>query len=1143
MIDEPNYRDPYPSGPAGYDYRDSRDPSYPPRYEDNELRERDRRRGSYDYYPPYEDPGYDAPPDYRAPPASKPGPIPIARGYTTGSIDLYDYDNYGPGGGGYNDRNYDYPVDYPSDSYSRDAYDGPRYDRSSSAVPYDYAPDRNISRNASLSRDPLASGGGRDFSPERRDLPPRDVPPRDLAPRDLSLRDLPPRDLPPRDIPARDVPPRDLPPRDLPPRDPGYTRESGIPTLRPPREPAPVLSVPVPGGSSRDIIAPIREKSPSVASSTSSSLPKPSKIPPPKTSSDRPPSDRPPASSLVPPPSSNASNSAAAPSNRLPINPPISSPTGPIPMKRSISNDEYVPPQKKPFVRPPPAKPPLTSGIPSGIPTPSATPKSLVPPPPIPPNVARPKASMASSIPTPTASHGSLKEGSTRPSYSSLPTSSNPASAPDRSPAGSSVTSTNTPTTNASAPSTVPVQAQQPKPLLKLGSDEITKPKEIIPSGGSKPSNLPVGSTSATANSTSSTSGPTEITRPKLFDRKDSFSASNTSNIPRPLLTSVKPAPLSIPTPSNKEATNPLTSHHHPAHHTPATETAIVYTLPTSQLDVKSESSSNNYAGMFKNPAFFPPATTPSVGNENNGPSGMFDNLIQRSLSAMSSDDTNVQPTQPQRRPRAAWGKGLIVQPPPVPVKVEEPPTPAPSEEPVKVQEERKPEEKMDVAVKEEQTTTSDVPPALSMVSTLSMEVVDDDQDGQLNKSSTKRPGKRSRSQLQDAGDAPSSPIPTLPKGIKEPLSTIKEENPAVDEANEPNRKKRGRPFNTKRQVSSDDESTSNQATANVVPEGLRSPKAIKEEDHAIVVGSPHASQESRTKKDKERDRERERELLQREKDRERDRERERARERERERERERVERERDRERERIEREKEKDRGENKDKGDETTSSGPRPGTTSNDRRASAGGANEAGRGSAGAGRGRGRGGGRWANRHLQQQQQQERSAEHDDATTTARTKKGGDSSDDYPNAPNRAIRDTSTTSSAIVSQQQKKLSQKEKKQMLLERIQLGNVFTKEVDLLRTYNTMAYILELQKTQVDPNNHKAVTQFTNICNIFQDIKTVQAATKLSLLKSSEICYAIDLIESNIEMFYTMLGNQRAKQYMTESKCSISSISLI
>jgi len=92
----------------------------------------------------------------------------------------------------------------------------------------------------------------------------------------------------------------------------------------------------------------------------------------------------------------------------------------------------------------------------------------------------------------------------------------------------------------------------------------------------------------------------------------------------------------------------------------------------------------------------------------------------------------------------------------------------------------------------------------------------------------------------------------------------------------------------------------------------------------------------------------------------------------------------------------------------------------------------------------------------------------------------------------------------------------------------------RETDIHKAYNTLAYMLELQKSVTDSSNIKAMTEISVLNNLFQEIKTSQAAAKLVLPKSSEIYYAIDLVDQNADLFYTLLNNHREKQYLLEGK---------
>jgi hypothetical protein len=77
----------------------------------------------------------------------------------------------------------------------------------------------------------------------------------------------------------------------------------------------------------------------------------------------------------------------------------------------------------------------------------------------------------------------------------------------------------------------------------------------------------------------------------------------------------------------------------------------------------------------------------------------------------------------------------------------------------------------------------------------------------------------------------------------------------------------------------------------------------------------------------------------------------------------------------------------------------------------------------------------------------------------------------------------------------------------------------RETDIHKAYNTLAYMLELQKSVTDSSNIKAMTEISVLNNLFQEIKTSQAAAKLVLPKY---------------LFYTLLNNHREKQYLLEGK---------
>lgn len=570
---------------------------------------------------------------------------------------------------------------------------------------------------------------------------------------------------------------------------------------------------------------------------------------------------------------------------------------------------------------------------------------------------------------------------------------------------------------------------------MKVSSDEITKPKDIIPPKVPVVASVNSGPVAVTSNPIN----PIVMDRPRLFDRNKTDqshqSVPSTAVIPPvqkpPALT--KPAVPAVPEP-----------------------TQIVYTLPTAQLDNKS-TLSDIHTG-FTNPSFFGTVTAPS------------NTVVERSelirSSSLLSDDGGtpaVAPqatTQPQRRPRASWGKGLIIQPPKV---VEEPRKPVEvpetiEEEKAKIEEilvkEEKETSKNDFSVKMESEEVNVAEHASKVnVSThieKEAEVVEVEQDMKVemdeentNQEKTEeeqlreqneeenridtqedeesvpqisnKVRKRNRSQRNEPEDSDNEEE-IVPEAQKDPAATVDSSHLSSDEAELPQRKKRGRPFTVK------DSSP---------PTSPHKPVAIKEEVHVRDV-SPVPSLKEQT----------------------------------------------------VAR-----------------------GATGNN----------TGRGRGG----RGRGGGRWANRHVQQEvvaniETEEATSKKPavsapTTTTVAPTaKKGATAKEKKPTAASTAV-------------------------AIAERHHLGNIFSRETDIHRAYNTMAYILELQKTQItDTSNQRAISNLAMVSNLFQGIKTVQAASKLSIPRSSEICYALDLVDTNLEVYYTLLGNQRAKQYLTESK---------
>jgi hypothetical protein len=1094
----PSVHPPYDFRDVDYDYPPPLPPLSSSRYNDDldrldhlprdrgDPRDRDlgrrssRERGSerggggsdYYSYPPsgppppsggYDDLGYDGGDrysDYRSSSGPLPkgsggggggGPIPMSRGYSTGSMDLYDnYDNYPPpplssrgsdrgGGGGYND--YDYPPppmggerDYPpplappsssyssSSSYARDhPYDGPNSGN---------IPPSSLGRYDRSGMERGGGGGGLSRTMSRGER---------------------------SDVPLE-------------------RRES----------------------LSKEATAPVREKSPLVT--------KPplmmNKGPPPNKSTTGGPLSS--SLSVRGPVTDNKSTGAAPPV----INPPINSPSRPISMKRSISTDEYVPPGKKP-----PSVPPSTA---------AAVPKAGVPPPPVPPGVAKP-----ASVPPPVPPSVHHPHHHTVKASVAHPVAASPVS---------SVNSSST----AGQPLHAPLapaaghKDERPKPLLKVATDEIAKPKDMM---------IPMGK-QLSSSSTASTST-TGVDRPKFFDRKDSLFLATPTASTAAVASVVKPvsAPLGLlPTPKPVSAVPGATATAAnvlgavPAHprQQQQPEVTRVYALPTAQLDSSKSSTSEGLGGGVFKSSFFTPApvsdtsseagttTAGGVGIVGGPPAGGYEGfIIGRSLSMMSSDEHPGDRPAPQRRPRAAMGKGLIIQPPP---KVEEPPPPPPPAEPepsVVVEESKKEEknteEKKELQIKEEITANEPilVEPAQDESTThIKMEEEQQQQPEETTRPTKgKKSAKRSRAQLEAAATTTTTTAPNAPIAPSSPIATVKEEptdvfSPGtVDEtvaAGEPQqKKKRGRPFAQSKKslmtLSSDDEmspsaapvvvppttvvapattttvaapvvvpTTTAPAESNnpavVLPEGLQSPSRISvKEDVLSQVGSPSAPSVDGS----------------------------------------------------VEQQRRATAA--------TNAAGGKGSSTPAAAAAAAIAAVKAARGKGGKG-----------------------PAATAAATTTSASTSGRlsnrqqtpsetSSADNVPMIMKKEETKVREIPQLIVPA--KKLSQKERKQLQMERLQLGNIFTKETDLHRAYNTMAYMLELQKTQIDLNNAKAVQQLTLINNSFQEIKTVQAASKLLVPKSSEICYAVDLIDSNIEAMYVLLGNQRAKQYMTESKSFI------
>lgn len=105
-------------------------------------------------------------------------------------------------------------------------------------------------------------------------------------------------------------------------------------------------------------------------------------------------------------------------------------------------------------------------------------------------------------------------------------------------------------------------------------------------------------------------------------------------------------------------------------------------------------------------------------------------------------------------------------------------------------------------------------------------------------------------------------------------------------------------------------------------------------------------------------------------------------------------------------------------------------------------------------------------------------------------------------------------------------------KRTVRDRMQLGSIFSRESDIHRAYNTIVYMLELQKSNIEAINPRAYQQIASLSNLLQEIKTVQAAAKLIIPRVSEINYALDLLHQTSENYYTVLKNYREKQYMLE-----------
>lgn len=98
----------------------------------------------------------------------------------------------------------------------------------------------------------------------------------------------------------------------------------------------------------------------------------------------------------------------------------------------------------------------------------------------------------------------------------------------------------------------------------------------------------------------------------------------------------------------------------------------------------------------------------------------------------------------------------------------------------------------------------------------------------------------------------------------------------------------------------------------------------------------------------------------------------------------------------------------------------------------------------------------------------------------------------------------------------------------------LGSIFSKEADIHRAYNAIVYMLELQKSNSDtwqPANFHRITQLSNL---LQDIKTVQAAAQLVIPRPNETSFALDLLNHTADNYYLVLKNYREKQYMLECK---------
>lgn len=104
----------------------------------------------------------------------------------------------------------------------------------------------------------------------------------------------------------------------------------------------------------------------------------------------------------------------------------------------------------------------------------------------------------------------------------------------------------------------------------------------------------------------------------------------------------------------------------------------------------------------------------------------------------------------------------------------------------------------------------------------------------------------------------------------------------------------------------------------------------------------------------------------------------------------------------------------------------------------------------------------------------------------------------------------------------------------------MGSVFSKKEDILRAYNAVVYMVELQKS-IPPSDGATCNtdRIIRLHNALQEIKSACDASKLLMPKSNEICASIDLLNDTADDYALLLKNYREKQYLLECKlcCSI------